>query len=839
MRSRSEAGGRYHVPISTIYLECPPNLINIILRQAVVYSFLPRSFTQQCGGDGRSLAGGVRSRTGQDRREERKRRGEERKEERREEEKRREKRREERSEGEERRREEWRRIRQGGAECKGEERGEEIRRETRVSMSRMEDCEPAETSWTIETADSVHVGGKLLVRWSAPSSQCSARRDFLACYTFGSSTRKYIDYKQVEKEGMKEGKVEFAAPSKPGKYIFRYLRADYSEMAASPAVTVRSALSVLLEEVKSQGMRGNTEAVLEMFETMMLQLKANDEVFHKQALESWRELQARRSNFQDETAAPERLEAEEEINVPDIQAPTDSGLSAEETERSSFGQERMLRLRVRGSGYYSQGRDAQGDSRMVMLGESVMVEGDSAAAKSAAGLHLLVLRLSDLSVLFSHCYDTHHDGAAADRLSCDISSKALEVSEPSRVLVLVTSQYAWEGYFSSPVLCDRLARCGADLDRLLAIQRNCSSWISSRYSTPYVLVGIPGRRSELRFSAEILGGSQGKKQAAELELVLVKGAEEWLPVAVRSGNDKPWIWSLADPPGREPLPADSSSSSSSQASTVVAPGSLPALGHLALWALVTPASLKNDKLLSLLSPSHMSSMRAAMLSLGSEKHHLLKEMSFSAGQLRPMAVLVALHPRDLELSRAFTSILKVWIETPAFRSLLLEEALDVLIRIYSISESGALASCCSRPCPLAVYSPPLLPRAVSPPLNCLTSTAGDEDIQSPRAVDELNAGENIREEQERGGGEELSGPLKSGWMLLSCSAISSTTTNFHFAPKFLTCISLRLSFHSSLSPPLLFSPTPPGLAVSHSYHSRSPSPSCPDLCSSCSIHLDM
>ena len=38
-------------------------------------------------------------------------------------------------------------------------------------------------------------------------------------------------------------------------------------------------------------MRGNAETVLEMFETVMLSLKANDETFHKQALESWRDLQ--------------------------------------------------------------------------------------------------------------------------------------------------------------------------------------------------------------------------------------------------------------------------------------------------------------------------------------------------------------------------------------------------------------------------------------------------------------------------------------------------------------------------------------------------------------------
>lgn len=55
-------------------------------------------------------------------------------------------------------------------------------------------------------------------------------------------------------------------------------------MAVSATIIVRSALSVLLEEVKSEGMRGNAETVLEMFETVMLSLKPNDDAFHKQVV---------------------------------------------------------------------------------------------------------------------------------------------------------------------------------------------------------------------------------------------------------------------------------------------------------------------------------------------------------------------------------------------------------------------------------------------------------------------------------------------------------------------------------------------------------------------------
>ena len=58
--------------------------------------------------------------------------------------------------------------------------------------------------------------------------------------------------------------IEFVAPSRPGPYFARYLRADYSELAVSATIVVRSALSVLLEEVKSEGMHGSAETVLEV-----------------------------------------------------------------------------------------------------------------------------------------------------------------------------------------------------------------------------------------------------------------------------------------------------------------------------------------------------------------------------------------------------------------------------------------------------------------------------------------------------------------------------------------------------------------------------------------------
>eukprot|EP00277_Geminigera_cryophila_P012765 CAMPEP_0179438862 /NCGR_PEP_ID=MMETSP0799-20121207/22537_1 /TAXON_ID=46947 /ORGANISM="Geminigera cryophila, Strain CCMP2564" /LENGTH=174 /DNA_ID=CAMNT_0021220787 /DNA_START=1 /DNA_END=522 /DNA_ORIENTATION=+ len=169
---------------------------------------------------------------------------------------------------------------------------------------------PEETCWILEATDAIHAGGKICVQWTGkePHSVC-VRRDFVALYAAGQPARKYLDYKQIdkEKEGKDSGSLEFVAPSKPGPYFVRYLRADYTELAVSSTIVVRSALSVLLEEVKSEGMQGNAETVLEMFETVMLSLKANDDTFHKQALDSWRELQDKKtrphSDMHDSSAA--------------------------------------------------------------------------------------------------------------------------------------------------------------------------------------------------------------------------------------------------------------------------------------------------------------------------------------------------------------------------------------------------------------------------------------------------------------------------------------------------------------------------------------------------------
>ncbi|KAJ1483421.1 hypothetical protein T484DRAFT_1896081, partial [Baffinella frigidus] len=324
--------------------------------------------------------------------------------------------------------------------------------------------------WTVSCEDSIHASGKVRVRWAAPAGSASARKDFVAMFKVGEeSLRKYDGYKVIAKEGLQNGEVDFTAPSSPGTFIFRYLRADYSEAGISRPLLVRSALSVLLDEVKAQGMSGNTESVLEMFETVMLQLKANDDSFHHKALESWRTLQARRaslgladhqngiSDAQGESAArggstdangSERLEAVEAL-VPAQPSVGESGV--------------MMRLSVRGSGYYAAGRDAQGDARFVRAGEVTLVEGETAGPRGQAGLHLLVLRLSDLGVVWSQTYDTHHDPGAAERLSDDLAQHALESKgvSASRVLVVVTSQYAWEGYFSSALLCERLPQVSA------------------------------------------------------------------------------------------------------------------------------------------------------------------------------------------------------------------------------------------------------------------------------------------------------------------------------------------------------------------------------------------
>ena len=52
------------------------------------------------------------------------------------------------------------------------------------------------------------------------------------------------------------------------------------------------------------------------------------------------------------------------------------------------------------------------------------------------------------------------DCGAAEQLANDIAAQALDHAETdaSRILVVFTRQYAWEGYFDSPLLCVRLVR---------------------------------------------------------------------------------------------------------------------------------------------------------------------------------------------------------------------------------------------------------------------------------------------------------------------------------------------------------------------------------------------
>jgi hypothetical protein len=97
---------------------------------------------------------------------------------------------------------------------------------------------------------------------------------------------------------------------------------------------------------------------------------------------------------------------------------------------------------------------------LVVCGGRVLVEDDSARAEEAAGLHLLVLRQRNFHVLFARCCDTLLDCGAAEQLANDIAAQALDHAETdaSRILVVFTRQYAWEGYFDPPLLCVRLVR---------------------------------------------------------------------------------------------------------------------------------------------------------------------------------------------------------------------------------------------------------------------------------------------------------------------------------------------------------------------------------------------
>jgi hypothetical protein len=255
----------------------------------------------------------------------------------------------------------------------------------------------------------------------------------MACW----QVRKYTDYKAVEKEGLTQGRVELSIPGKPGDYVLRYLKGDYTELALSPPVSVRSALTVLLSEVKALTVNGDTESVVELLETVMLRIKGNDDALHRQALESWRQQQARKTRPQpDESRDRDTLMSQTAAssattdNLDNISSPMDAS-AADKTNvanSSEIGAKKSPRrdavaprkrgvatVRVRGTGCYAQGKHAEGDSRGVWVDGKAVVGGEAAnkdhskvssAKKRSAGLWLLVLRLRNLETLFSCCYDT-------------------------------------------------------------------------------------------------------------------------------------------------------------------------------------------------------------------------------------------------------------------------------------------------------------------------------------------------------------------------------------------------------------------------------------------------
>ena len=220
-----------------------------------------------------------------------------------------------------------------------------------------------ESHWILEATDAIHVGGKITILWTGKEPHSVSKRgDFVALYAAGQPARKYLDYKQVqkEKEGQAEGSIQFAAPAQPGNYFARYLRADYTELAVSAPIVVRSALSVLLEEVKTEGMRGNTETLLEMFETVMLSVKANDETFHKQVLESWRDVQDKKTR----PPPPSNLTTTSQT---DVAATSAASLAAAATASDSTSRE--------------PSGDASARSKVVRGGDSAGTAGSEDAAK--------------------------------------------------------------------------------------------------------------------------------------------------------------------------------------------------------------------------------------------------------------------------------------------------------------------------------------------------------------------------------------------------------------------------------------------------------------------------
>lgn len=110
--------------------------------------------------------------------------------------------------------------------------------------------------------------------------------------------------------------------------------------------------------------------------------------------------------------------------------------------------------------------------------------------KSGAGLTLVVIRRDTLRVTFHRRYDTHHHQRAAEALAEDIVSNVLQASSPvastngaegNGYILAISSQYAWEGYFSNEDLCEVLGVCGADRGAargwalaLTLVQKSCS-----------------------------------------------------------------------------------------------------------------------------------------------------------------------------------------------------------------------------------------------------------------------------------------------------------------------------------------------------------------------------
>jgi len=94
-------------------------------------------------------------------------------------------------------------------------------------------------------------------------------------------------------------------------------------------------------------------------------------------------------------------------------------------------------------------------------------------------------------------------------------------------------------------------------------------------------------------------------------------------------------------------------------------------------------------LLGAATQAHVHLLRSALRAVHQGKLHSLGRHPLAPGQLRPLAALVMLHPRDLEIAASFAGVAAAISDGGGAREALLDEALAALVQIYSMPQEGS------------------------------------------------------------------------------------------------------------------------------------------------------